>query len=56
MSEIKTTDKVQKLFELNRYNKRTLSEELGISRPTLNERLEKHNWKKLEVERIEELY
>ena len=36
-----------------KYNKIELCDLLGISRPTLDTRLEKHNWKKTEVSFIE---
>lgn len=36
----------------NLSEKQELAEKLGISRPTLNTRLEKNNWKKLEIEKI----
>ena len=37
---------------LLKFEKKKLAEKLGISRPTLNTRLEKNNWKKLEIEKI----
>jgi DNA-binding Xre family transcriptional regulator len=37
---------------LLKYEKKELAEKLGISRPTLNKRLEKNNWKKLEIEKL----
>jgi len=37
---------------LLKYEKKELAEKLGISRPTLNTRLEKKNWKKLEIEKL----
>lgn len=52
---IQTTDKVVQLLQLKKFNRKTLSELLGVSRPTINERLEKHNWKKLEIEKINTL-
>lgn len=38
------------------FNKVSLSEELGISRPTLNTRLIEDNWKKAEKQVINILY
>lgn len=50
-----TTEKVRKLLTI--YTKLEFSEELGISRPTLDSRLiEKSKWKKLEISRINYLY
>lgn len=37
---------------LLKYEKKELAEKLGISRPTLDTRLEKNNWKKLELEKL----
>jgi DNA-binding Xre family transcriptional regulator len=37
---------------LLKYEKKELANKLGMSRPTLNTRLEKNNWKKLEIEKI----
>lgn len=37
---------------LLKYEKKELAEKLGMSRPTLNTRLEKNNWKKLEIEKL----
>lgn len=37
---------------LLKYEKKELAKKLGISRPTLNTRLEKNNWKKLEIEKL----
>ena len=39
----------------NKYNKLEFSELLGISRPTLDTRLKKHNWKKTEVSFIKKM-
>ena len=36
----------------NNYTKAETAIELGISRPTLDKRLEKHNWRKLEIKHI----
>ena len=38
------------------YNKVSLSKELGISRPTLNTRLEEDNWKKSEIEMVNKVF
>lgn len=38
------------------YNKVSLSLELGISRPTLNTRLEQDNWKKSEIEMVNKVF
>jgi len=45
--------KIEKL--LLQYSKVELCEKLGISRPTLDARIEKQNWKKLEIEKINRL-
>lgn len=37
---------------LLKFEKKELAEKLGISRPTLDARLKKSNWKKLEIEKI----
>lgn len=43
------TDKANKLINSGRYSKKSLSEELGISRPTLDARLSgEREWTKLE--------
>jgi hypothetical protein len=55
-SSLTTTEKAQHLLLNDAYNKVTLSEILGVSRPTLNTRLEIGNWKKLEVRMIDNLY
>ena len=44
------TDKANQLISLN--SKKWLSDQLGISRMTLDNRLINHNWKKLETERL----
>lgn len=45
--------KVQQL--LLKYSKTDLCEKLGMSRPTLNERIKNDTWKKLEIEKINRL-
>jgi len=45
--------KVEKL--LLKYTKTELCEKLGMSRPTLNARIENDTWKKLEIEKINKL-
>jgi DNA-binding Xre family transcriptional regulator len=40
---------------LLKYEKKELAEKLGISRPTLDSRLKKGTWKKLEIEKINKL-
>lgn len=49
------TEMAQHLL-LNTHNKMTLAEDLGISRPTLDTRLDKGNWKKGEKRIITDLY
>lgn len=52
-----TTDKVEQLLILDKYNKMELAEELGISRPALDKKIsEETKWKKLEVYWINKLY
>ena len=51
-----TTEKANRLINEGK-TKMQLSEDLGISRPTLNSRLDKiTNWKKLEVNFISRMY
>jgi len=40
---------------LLKYSKTDLSEKLGITRKTLNARIENDTWKKLEIEKINRL-
>ena len=40
---------------LLKYEKKELAEKLGISRPTLDNRLKNGTWKKLEIEKINKL-
>lgn len=52
-----TTDKVKSILLIGNYNKTTLSDELDITRPTLNSRLSgKSEWKKLESNFITQLH
>lgn len=51
---LKTETKVEKL--LKTFTKKELSEQLGISRPTLDSRLVSGLWKKLEEEKIKQLF
>jgi len=46
------SETVKSWITTGRYTKIEICEELGISRPTLDSRLEKHNWKKLEIKLI----
>jgi len=56
MKRITTTDKAQKILNTGVFTKKTLSEELDISRPTLDSRLfGQSEWKKLEVNWINTL-
>lgn len=48
-----TTDKAKSLILIE--SKSWLSDKLGITRVTLDSRLMKHNWKKLEKETIKNL-
>lgn len=50
-----TTQKVLWLIE-NVTTKTWLSEELGISRPSLDNKIRNDSWKKLEIERIRDVY
>lgn len=56
MQEVTTTAKVITLIRLGLFNKKGLAEELGITRPTLDSRLSKENWKKLEIKWINHLH
>jgi predicted DNA-binding transcriptional regulator AlpA len=42
------TEKILQLIESKKITKTELSKMLGVSRPTIYERLQKKNWKKLE--------
>lgn len=46
------TNRVEIWMVKNNQTKAELSIELGISRPTLDKRLLKHNWRKLEIKHI----
>lgn len=51
-----TTEKANRIISLNYFSKKELSEELGISRPTLDTRLSNMSkWKKLEAKWISKL-
>ena len=57
MKDITTTDKARKILERSVFNtKKLLSEQLGISRPTLDSRLKNGNWKTLEEKWINFIY
>lgn len=50
MKNVTITDKVNHLLNSGFYDKKTLAEELDISRPTLDARLSgKSDWKRLEA-------
>ena len=49
------SETVRRWIDMQRYSKVEICEELGMSRPTLDKRLEKHNWKKLEIKLIVKL-
>ena len=46
------TNRVEIWMVKNNHTKAETAIELGISRPTLDKRLEKHNWRKLEIKHI----
>lgn len=50
---INITDKAKSLILIN--SKMWLVDKLGISRVTLDNRLKKHNWKRLEVDKLKQL-
>ncbi len=50
-----TTEKATDLLNREIFTKGALAEELGISRPTLDRRLESDNWGKLEIKWINKL-
>lgn len=57
MKEVTTTAKAITLINLGIFNKKELSEELGITRPTLDTRLSRvDSWKKLEIKWINYLH
>lgn len=53
MTNYEATQKVKKRIELS--TKDEVSKELGISRPTLDARLQWHSWKIAEIALIEKL-
>lgn len=55
MNQMDITTKANKLLLSGEFNKMTLADELGISRPTLDNRLENNTWKKLEAKWITKL-
>lgn len=55
MPEVITTEKATTLIKLSIFTKMELAEELGITRPTLDARLLKGSWKKLEIKWIDYL-
>lgn len=55
MKQMDITTKANSLILSGVFNKMTLAEELDITRPTLDTRLSKHNWKKLEAKWISKL-
>lgn len=52
MNNKDVTNRVEVWMIKNNQTKLELSAELGVSRPTLDKRLKKHNWKKLEIKHI----
>ena len=57
MKEDSTTQKVITLIRFGLFNKRSLSDELGITRPTMDTRMSgKSLWKKLEIKWIDYLF
>lgn len=50
------TEAAKKLIDVYGYSKIELAKELGITRPSLDSRLSKNTWKKLEVFWINKLY
>lgn len=49
------TEKIKQLLDSKSITRTELSQKLGITRKTLNVRLEKSNWKKLEVIELQKL-
>jgi predicted XRE-type DNA-binding protein len=49
------TDKVNMLINTSRFSKMELSDIIGISRPTLDNRLANNSWKKGEIEIIKKI-
>jgi predicted XRE-type DNA-binding protein len=49
------TDKVNMLINTSRFSKIELSDMIGISRPTLDNRLANNSWKKGEIEIIKKI-
>jgi len=54
MTKYEATQKVKKRIQLS--TKDEVSKELGISRPTLDARVQWHTWKVSEIALIEKLY
>lgn len=50
------TRKVESILAYPHFNKSVMCLELGITRPTLDTRLVKHNWKFLEIQMINKIY
>ena len=48
----KATERVNECLERNLFNKTELSQFLGLTRPTLNLRLKKSNWRRKEIKII----
>ena len=55
ITTITATIKITALINSSRFSKIDLSEKLGISRPTLDNRIKFNNWKKGEIELIKSL-
>ncbi len=49
------TQRILALLAGGKYTKRELAERLDMTRPTLDRRLVKHTWTKLELKEIKEL-
>lgn len=57
MNEVTTTKKATTLIRTGLFNKKSLADELGITRPTLDARFHSEaSWKKLEIKWINYLY
>jgi len=50
------TEAANRLIDVYGYSKIELAKELGITRPSLDSRLSKNTWKKLEIFWINKLY
>lgn len=56
LSQEKATHRINILIEGNAYTKKELGNKIGLTQPTLRNRISKKNWKLGEIEIIKNLY